>query len=237
VICILGEPEDADVLWLAVGLGERGRVVEVVLPEELMLGSSLSYRIESSPTAWELRLGDGRLFQPGQVSLVVNRLTVLPPPANETLAHTDSTFISEEWRAAVVAFLRNLSCTVLNPPRAASLAGPVMSTQAWRAVAHAHGLVARPHRSDDRQVPADPIPLTCVGTVCIDPHGAGDHDVHKRLAAMAAYVGAPLLGALFDREGDRLIFCEASAFPPLRSMGDPLIDAIADIAADGRVAP
>jgi hypothetical protein len=127
-----------------------------------------------------------------------------------------------------------MSCQVLNPPRAASLAGPVMSTQAWRAVAHAHGLIARPHRSGEQYVPADPVTITCVGRTCIDPNGAGDDDLHTRLVAMAAYVGAPLLGAHFNRTEGRLIFCEASAFPALRNMGDPLIDAIVEIAGHGQ---
>lgn len=232
MICLLGEPEDVDLLWLAVSLRERGQVVEVVLPEELMFGSSLSYRIDSTSVSWELRLRDERVLEPGHLALVVNRMAGLPPTGAD-LAPADATFVAEEWRAALAAWLRTLTCPVLNPPRAASLAGPLMSTVAWRAIAHANGLACQPWRSGEQVSPRDPVTLTCVGQRCIDPGEAASEDVRRALLATAAYVGAPLLAATFDRVAATPVFFEADVFPELMMVGVPLLDALVELASKG----
>src|SRR5687768_4920572 len=113
MIWLLGKPEDIDILWLAVGLRERGETVEVVLPEEIIYGSSLTCRIDSQSVVSELRLSDGRVFHSG-TGLVINRLAQLPLTA-ELRPSPDTTYIYEEWRAALAAWLRTLTCPLLNP--------------------------------------------------------------------------------------------------------------------------
>ena len=72
VIYLLGEPEDSDLLWLAVALQRRGEQVEFVLPEELLIGSALTCRIDKTGVVSSLRLRDGREFEVGTPGLVVN---------------------------------------------------------------------------------------------------------------------------------------------------------------------
>lgn len=229
MIYVLGEPEDTDVLWLAVALRARGHDVEVVLPHELMFGSRLTIRIGSDAVAGELRLADGRVLDPSTLDLVVNRLSILPPTRGEAVA-ADALFLAEEWRAALAAWLRTLACPVLNPPRAASLAGPMLPEASWRAIAHAFGLPCQPWRSDRPTPPTDPVTLTCVGERCIDAQGIASENTRRSLVAMAAYVGAPLLSATFDRAATTPELVEVSVFPELRAAGDPLLDALVDLA-------
>lgn len=230
MICVLGEPEDIDVLWLAASLRGRGQEVEVVLPEELMFASSLTYRIDSASVSWEVRLRDGRELEPEQLTLVVNRMAGLPPTGVE-LAPADATFVAEEWRGALAAWLRSLACPVLNPPRAASLVGPLFSSAEWRAIANSHGLACQPWHSVGQVSPNDPVTVTCVGQRCIDPGAVASEDTHRALLAIAAYVGAPLLAATFDRAEAGPVFFEADVFPDLMTVGDPLLDAVMEIAA------
>lgn len=229
MIYVLGEPEDIDVLWLVVALRARGQDVEVVLPHELMFGSKLTYRIDSAAVAWELRLGDGRVLDPDALDLVVNRLSILPPAKDEP-APMDALFVAEEWRATLAAWLRTLTCPVLNPPRAASLAGPVLPEAAWRAIAHAFGLSCQPWHSDGPTLRTDPVTLTCVGERCIDPHEIASENTRRSLVAMAAHVGAPLLGATFDRATTTTELLGVNVFPELRTVGDALLDALVQLA-------
>lgn len=229
MIYVLGEPEDTDVLWLAVALRARGQDVEVVMPHDLMFGSTLTIRIDSAAVAGELRLADRRVLDPTARDLVVNRLSILPP-AREEPAPMDALFIAEEWRATLTTWLRTLTCTVLNPPRAASLAGPVLPEAAWRAVAHSFGLSCRPWHSDGPSPRTDPATITCVSERCIDPHEIASENTRRSLVAMAAYVGAPLLSATFDRATTTPELLDVNVFPELRTVGDPLLDALVQLA-------
>lgn len=232
MIYVLGEPEDVDVLWVAVALRARGHDVEVVLPDELMFGSTMTYRIDSAAVTWTLRLADGRVLDPGTVDLVVNRLSGLPPDSGD-LAPRDALFVAEEWRAALAAWLRTLTCPVLNPPRAASLAGPTLPEASWRDIAHAFGIPCAPWRSDRSDLPTEPVTLTCVGDRCIDPEAIAGEHTRRALIAVGAYVGAPLLAATLDRATTTPVLFGVDVFPELRTVGDALLDALVHQTAPG----
>ncbi len=233
MITLLGGPEDDDLLWLAAALQRRGEHVDVVLPEELRIDSTLTYRIDGFSVSSLLRLRDGRVLGADAPNLVINRLTELTP-VSHTGSAADAAYLAEEWRAALAAWLRAMPCPVLNPPRAASLSGPAMSPAAWRSIAKAHGLASRPWTSDETTKPTDSVDLFCVGACCIDPSGSAPPSFGARLHQMSQFVGAPLLGARFDR-GDDWVFVDATASPRFAAAGQELIDTIIQCARERRV--
>ena len=226
VICLLCEPEDTDAIWLAAALRRRGEDVEVVLPEEVMVGSAITCRIDSSGVSSTLRLHDGRVLANTTSDLIVNRLIDVPPVAGEASC-TDAAFLVEEWRATLAAWLRTMTCAVMNPPRAATLTGPILSTPAWRAAASAHGLTCRPWDSEHDGPATDPIELTCVAGRCIDPTGHAPEALAAPLAELARFAGTPLLGATFDGAEGEWAFLDATPWPRLSTAGTPLVEGIA----------
>jgi len=234
VICLFGEPEDRELLWLAAALRQRGEDVEFVLPEELMIGSALSYRIEESANPSSLRLHDGRVIdasRPGVV--VVNRLATLPLVRNER-SLLDTSYLNEEWRAVLAAWLRTLPCPVLNPPRAGSLAGPMMvSSAVWCAIAHHCGLPTSAWRSNEVPALADPMEVVCLGSVVFDAAGSIPSAMKTSLAEMGRFVATPLLGATIDRRDDQWVFVDATTWPTFSAAGEPFVDAVLACAREG----
>lgn len=230
MLCLLGEPEDVDLMWLAVALRDRGHEVELVLPDELLTSSAFSYWVDSSGTAWELTLAGGRSLDPSRVSLVVNRLVALSP-SGPTSTERDGLFVAEESRAAVVAWLRLLCCPVLNPPRAASLSGPLLSVPEWRSLAHRFGFHCLPWSSDDASGPRQSNVL-CVGNRVIDQASVLPREMHAAVTAMARYVGAPLLGLTYDPTTEGPIFIDADPFPSLLPAGSAVVEAIEHVALE-----
>ena len=233
MIVLLGEPEDDDLLWLAASLQRRSEHVEVVLPEELTIDSTLTCRVDCLGVSSSLRLRDGRLLDSHTVELVVNRLADLRP-VSPVRSAADASYLAEEWRAALVAWLRMMPRPVLNPPRAAALGGPVMSPAAWRSIASAHGFSCRSWTSQEQTTPIDPVELVCVGSSWIDPTSTAPRSFGTPLCEMAKSSGAPLLGARFDR-GDEWVFIDANGSPHLQAAGQPLVDAIVQYARKGGV--
>ena len=224
MICLLAEPEDHEALWLATELTRLGEHVEIVLPEELMVGCRLTYRLETRQTASLLALHDGRLLGERNLALVVNRISDVP--GIRGVDRADATYLAEEWRAALTAWLRLLPCPVLNPPRAAALAGPVLPTPAWRAAAHAHGLACRPWRSGHDQPPGEVVELVTLGDACYARDATAPEAVIAGLAALARASGVPLLGSSFTQENGGWLFVDATAHPTLSIGGDRLLDAV-----------
>lgn len=229
MMCLLCEPEDDDALWLAAALQHRGEEVTCVLPQELMVGSSLSCRIDSTAVRSTLRLHDGRVLDTGLLRLVVNRLVDLPVPAPGA-APADRRYLAEEWRAATTAWLRTMPCPVLNPPRAAFLAGPLLPVPAWRAIGSACGFTTVAWQSDLPTDAADPVHVVCVAGRCVQPTGTVPPEVVSCLSTMAHHVGCPLLGATFHRADGRWALCAATPRPRLAAFGDALVDAVVALA-------
>lgn len=226
MIHLLCAANDHEALWLATALAERGEEVECVFPEELMIGVSLTYRISSASVESSMRLHDGRVLDGAVPSLIINRLTELPTLSTNTSPY-DAFYVAEEWRAVVAAWLRTLPCPVLNPPSAGALGGPTLSTPLWRAVGRAHGLQIREwHDEQAESAKGKLFEVLSVAGQCIDPSGLAPAHVPRSLAAVAAYVGAPLIGATFDHSGDRWELTDLTVRPRLTFGGSPLVEAI-----------
>ena len=184
MICLLGEPEDADLLWLTGALRRRGEHAEVVLPEELMISSEITYRVDPAGVSSQVRLHDGRLLGGSSLNLVINRIRFLPAVRGAPTS-ADDLYLGEEWRAVLVAWLRTLHCPVLNPPRAASLSGPVLTPVMWRSIAAAHDIPCAPWRSDHDDDPGQPVDVLCVGQRCLDEQHVTTGAIRRSLAALA----------------------------------------------------
>lgn len=227
MITLIGEPEDNDLLWLAAALRRRGQDIDVVLPDEIVGATSFVCRVDRAGVSSSVRLRDGRTLAGSTPRLVINRLAALPPrPATSAV---DAAYLDEEWRAALVAWLRSLPCPVLNPPRAASLSGPVLTRPAWLDVASALGLPTQAWTSEGDMAIAEPADVFVVGDTCLDLTHPASPTAHDRLRQLSRLVGAPLMRARFDR-ADGWRFAEATAFPPLADGGQPLVDAIIELA-------
>jgi hypothetical protein len=220
---VLCEPGDEDALWLAAALVRRGEDVECILPEELMVGASLTYRIDSFDVASSMRLHDGRVFEGEAPALVLNRLNELPCAGPEA----DGFYIAEEWRAVVAGWLRSLRCPVVNPPSASALGGPAMSTPHWRAIGRAHGLRVREwHSGQPENAPVGPVEVVSVAGQCLDPTGLIPSQTAQSLMAVAAHVGAPLLGATFDRSEEDWELTTVTVRPRLALAGNAIVEAL-----------
>ena len=227
MITLIGEPEDTDLLWLAAALRRRGQDIDVVLPEDIVEAASFVCRIDGRGVQSSVRLRDGRGLAAGASGLVVNRLTTLP--TRPAASAVDAAYLDEEWRAAVAAWLRAMPGPVVNPPRATSLGGPVLTTPAWLNVASAVGLPTIAWTSEGDVTLTAPVDVFVVGDTCLDPTHAAPPELHARLRQLSRLVGAPLMRARFDRT-DGWRFADATAFPPLAEAGSPLVDAIVALA-------
>ena len=78
---------------------------------------------------------------------------------------------------------------------------------------------------------ADPIDMLVVGDECLDPSRTAPPELHAQLCQMSRFVGAPLLGARFDRDGE-WSFIGATASPPFEEGGQALVDAIVQLSKE-----
>lgn len=230
-IWILGEPGDVEVLWLTTLLQQSGMRVEFVLPEEIIIGSSFSYRVDGVGTVSLLRLHDGRIISDDTTGLIINRLRNIPLIGGN-ISPLDASYLAAEWHAAIVAWFHTFRCPVLNSPRAGveSLAGSTMLPLAWRTLAHAFGLAAQPWRSTETEDVTNTINIVCLGARCFSRSYVVPPDIVTSLTKMARFVGSPLFGATFIRNESKWIFLEATSYPRLAEVGEQIVDAIIDYA-------
>lgn len=234
MIWLLGEPEDTDLLWLAVFLQRRGVPVEFILVDDLLVASTFAFRIDTAGVVSSFALPDGRAIRSDMPGLVINRITGIPPIGG-TVSAADAAYLGAEWQAAMAAWLRTLQCPVLNPPRAGSLIGPEMAPAAWRRVASAHGVPAHAWASADTGAFDGTVDVVLLGSHCLPVGDALPAAARTGLAALARFVGAPLLGATFARRGDDWAFVEATACPHFAAAGEQFVDALIEYAGSEQV--
>lgn len=223
MIYVLAAPDDESAPGLTAALRRRGAPCEWFTPQQLMLGATISYRIDGGGSSSRLRLHDGRELTADSAGLLLNRLGELPAlPARSAV---DAAYLGEEWRAVLSAWLRTLRCPVLNPPRAASLGGPAPSARVWRSLAHAHGLLlaeelARP------MPPQRGMRLVWIMDRCIDPTRAAPASLLEKIARLARHAGTPLLELTFERAGEAWRFVSANPVPSIDAAATGLVDAL-----------
>ncbi|MBX3324566.1 MAG: hypothetical protein U0223_14730 [Nitrospira sp.] len=239
MICILCSPEDTHALWLARQLQTRGRQVELVLPEEVLIKSDLRLSIGTNSTHASLCLSRG-LTLDNRLAGLINRLHELPPVVSTTGRAADSLFLAEEWRAAVAAFLEMLTCPVLNRPTGANLYGQCFSDGHWRSLAAQVGFAVAPWSSEETDQTSLARAGTnhafafVVGSRVVDPFSIlADRD-NDRLCALARLANIQLCRADFYLSSGRPVFTRLTPLPPFATGGDALVAAIDETLVESR---
>jgi hypothetical protein len=126
------------------------------------------------------------------------------------LAHihsADRHYVAAEMNAFLFAWLVSLTCPMLNRPRDFYLLGPPWRPEQWIHAAAALGIATAPIR---RTVPANredlsaarPVQVIVVAGRCF---GADAARFASEATSLAAFVGAGLLGVIFENKGGALI--------------------------------
>jgi hypothetical protein len=224
VIYVLAPAHDESAPGFAAAIQRRGEACEWVLPEQLMLGSTLSYRIDAGGASSLVELQDGRVLSSSTAALVLNRLVELP--AIVAANSVDAAYLEEEWRAVLAAWLRTFDCPVLNPPRAATLGGPVASQRVWQSVARAHGLDSMQESGAATVAIGQRVTLLWVIDRCIDPTGHAPSWLVSRIARMAHFMGTRLLELTFNRRGREWQLVNVDPVPRIEPTRTDIIDAM-----------
>ncbi|MBO0781113.1 MAG: hypothetical protein J2P37_20025 [Ktedonobacteraceae bacterium] len=87
---------------------------------------------------------DGREVVTGQITGVLNRLVRISPHEITWMRREDREYAANEMNAFLLAWLSQLSCPVLNRPRAACLAGPQWRLERWIMLATRVGISVHP---------------------------------------------------------------------------------------------
>jgi len=239
MICILCTPEDTHALWLARQLRARGREIELVLPEEILVKSQLHLSVCTQSGSASLRLARGLILD-DRLAGLINRLYDLPPMVSITGRAADSLFVAEEWRAAIAAFLEMLSCPVLNHPTGANLYGQVLGEGHWRSLAARVGLAVAPWTSEDTdqtspsEAQVSRASLFMVGSRVLDPLGVFAGQSDDRLRALTNLAGIQLCSAVFDLSSGQPAFTQLNPLPPFAAGGDALVAALDEAMVEAR---
>lgn len=225
------DASDEPGLWSIAGLRRLGlEPLEVLLPEQLVTGTLVTYRIGTAGSRARLELRDGRVIRSDDLRGVLNRLPGLPAGPWAGLQPGDREYVAEELNAMLAGLLCSLSCPVLNPPDPTSLGGPTRTTAEWRVLAASVGLRARSMRVTSWLEPEAPQPSRRVAAAVVGARVFGvPAEIQAPCRALAASVRAPLLGLIFTvGEDERWLFECAFAQPDLRSAGEPALAALAE---------
>lgn len=177
---------------------------------------------------------DGRITP---VEAVVSRLGGIGDGELARVRPQDRDYAAAELTAFLLAWLDACRCPVLNPPIAGSLNGPPWHPEHWAAAARRVGLAVRTVRRcvapgqaavPEGAEPATGVAATVVAGRCL---GAVHPLLGRRLCALAAAAGTPLLGATVDGGGAGAAVADLTAWP---DVADPEVaDALA-LALEGR---
>jgi hypothetical protein len=132
LIVVLCEAEDTCGLWLAIEIAQRGFKVDVIMPDELVVGSRFSLNITKDYNVASIQLADGRVIEGENLAGVINRMERFPRPALGAASDEEVIYAAEEVRAATVAWFAALDCPVLNIPTPYSPMGLSAYESTWR---------------------------------------------------------------------------------------------------------
>ena len=231
MICVLCSAEDTHALWLTARLQARGRQVALVLPEELLIGSKLHLHLDTAAIECSVQLARGFALSQ-QCDGIINRLDSLPPLCSVSGRSTDSAYIEEEWRAAIVAWLAALSCPVLNRPTGTSLCGTRLGDGHWRYLAGQASLPVQAWSAGPADGLAEPEPERHTGLAfvvagdVIDPQDILSVRARHSVAALAATARLPLCCAEFDQSSGEPRLLRLNPLAPFAAGGDELVAAI-----------
>ncbi len=225
------EPHDEAAIWAVAGLRHLGVApLEILLPDELVVGARLVHRLDRRGQASvELVTRRGVAVRSGEVRGVINRMTGVPQAALASLGATDRDYVAEEITAALASWLASLPCPVLNRPSPALLCGPWRWPAQWRWLAARVGLPAREWSRaswDDSPAP-EPVERAAAVVIGDEVTGSVPDELAAGCRALAHAAGVTLLGVTVARDpGGEWALEDASPLPDLRHGGRLALDAL-----------
>jgi hypothetical protein len=234
VFAVLAHAGDTEAELLARELSRRAAPASVALvwAEELLLGSSLTHRLDEEGTATEIELDSGERLDSGELEGVAQRLTHAPVPHFDGAAEVDRRYAASEAHALLVSWLAGLQCPVVNPVTSRGLAGPSAEPPELFTLAAACGLRGRRFQLDTRreqQLWQEPVTGTREALVAGEQVlGALTTEEADACADLAQRLGCPALGVQFATatEGGEQLFCGVDPLPQLGAEG---ASALADL--------
>ena len=230
MIVVLCEPEDTCGLWLAAEIARRGCEVDVVMPDELVVGSRFSLKITKDYDVVSVQLTDGRVVDGESLTGVINRMERFPRPALDAASDQEVIYAAEEARAATVAWFAALECPVLNAPTPYSPAGLSAYESTWRHHAGRLGVRAASLTMSVDQDTIQPADLTVVvigETVLTSEDYSVPVSALETCLNLSHVTGFKLLGIEFCRSlSGNWELLRVDMKPNLMDFGPQVIDAI-----------
>jgi hypothetical protein len=189
----------------------------------------LSLRLDTTATRSSLRLASGVVIDEQCIG-VINRLDTLPPLSGESGNLVDAAYLSEEWRAAIAAWMATLTCPVLNLPGAVWLGGAANSDVRWRSLARKMGIAIQPWIAGSSQNNGSSQEGCQAHVFVVDGQVIGRDKLlsiteSQSVAKLALMNNLQLCSAEFDLSSDRPRLLRMNPLPPLANGGQALVDA------------
>lgn len=237
MFAVLAHAGDAEAELLARELARRpGASVALVWAEELLLGSSLTHRLDGEGVATEIELDSGQRLDSEELEGVACRLTHAPVPHFDRAAEVDRRYAAIEAHALLLSWLAGLRCPVVNPVTSRGLAGPNAELPELLTLAASCGLCGRRFRLDTRRDPqlwqepldGEPREVLVAGRRVLGAHTAEEATA---CAELARRLGCPVLGVRLaaSAAGDEQLFYGVDPLPQLGAEGAV---AVADLLAE-----
>lgn len=229
MIVVFCKPGDINALWLASEFNQLGCKAEVVLPEELMLGSNLQLDIVNGRATPFARLASGLELNVSDVSAMIVRMPEFPFSDLGDVSNQDVIYASEEMRAALVSWFAAWPCPIVGRPTPYCAFGDGYVDSCWRVWAARSGIPAL-----DTQIgmdvavsePTDQLELLIVGGI---PFGRADATEVTALTSscriLASLQDSPMFGVRFAQQQDAYVFAGMISFPAYRDYSQDFITA------------
>lgn len=234
------DSNDVSALWACEGLKRRGlEPFEVLSPDSLAYEIGWEHRIEEGRVSTDVTLLGGRRISEGEISGVLNRLSVIHPSSLNLIQPSDRYYVTHELQAFFLSWLHGLPAPVINRPTSLGLSGRLRHVSEWIWMASKAGVPNQGYRQSSQDPPlqwdvsvrlaAADMPVVSVVVLAGSVTGP-DTPPHIKQGClkMSELSGAALLGLDFAVTADESwVFAGVSTMPDLRLGGEPLLDALA----------
>lgn len=232
---VLCGTDDLSALWAHVGLQRRGIVpIDLVTTEVLAFALRCEHRIDAAGSCARFELPDGRVVDTAALRGVLNRM-VIPSTRHWQFADAgDREYAESELFAFHLGWLVGLRVPVLNPATPYGLCGEWRWPSYWHRLAAWAGFRTAPYQATGF-VPPPPVAPKCT-VVVVGPHVCGPAlppDVADACRRLVATAGLVVAGVDLVPHDDGLVFAGATPLPDLTLGGGSVLDALADVLANG----
>jgi hypothetical protein len=234
---VLANSGDDSAKWAYHGLCARGLSPCYYVDETVLSTARIAHRLGRTETHVLIEFADGRRFETGSISGVLNRMAWLNVRCRGELTTDDRAYALQEQTALFTSWLYSLPVPVINRPAPFELAGPGKTELEWRWLAHSAGLGVLPQRcfissALDRVpsvVPNDDLTAVFViaqRAVCVSQLPS---EIERACVRLSELTACSMLRVDLIREEGAWRFASASGRPSLVEGGDSLLSALAEV--------